>query len=37
MKLIHTKEYIKSQGSEKNTSNLQISYLPYERTRRKIK
>ncbi|MBM7559706.1 putative transposase [Marinitoga litoralis] len=31
------KEYIKSQGSDKNASNLQISHLPYERTKRKIK
>ncbi|MBB6062131.1 MAG: REP-associated tyrosine transposase [Thermoanaerobacter sp.] len=29
------KEYIKSQGRDKNVNNLQISYLPYERTRRK--
>jgi len=30
------KEYIKSQGEDKRASNLQISYLSYERTRRKI-
>ncbi|ACN29498.1 transposase IS200 [Thermosipho africanus H17ap60334] len=29
------KEYIKSQGEDKRASNLQISYLSYERTRRK--
>ncbi|AIY88866.1 putative transposase IS891/IS1136/IS1341 family protein [Thermotoga sp. TBGT1765] len=29
------KEYIKSQGRDKNASNLQVQNLPYERTRRK--
>lgn len=31
------KEYIKSQGSDKNTSNLQIQNLSYKKTNRKAK